>query len=513
MGCAQQVAPTGGPRDEIGPEILKSEPENQSNYFNGQEIELQFDEYVRLDRLKEQLIISPPLKYDLQTTIRGKSLKIEIQDTLKENTTYVFNFGNAIVDIRENNPLESFKYVFSTGAVIDSNRIAGSVIDAFEGEAVAEVYVMAYKTGMDLQDSIPYLQKPDYLALSDELGQFSLDYLQAGEYKLFALKEDNDNYLFDLLTEPIGFLDEWVSTDSQEDSVKLFLFEEDHELQFLKEQKEKGPSSQLIFNLPIDSLSYSSRLVDSMELNVQAEFISKDKDTVELWWPETKLRFPLIIQADTLTDTLNVAIDSLSKGKQSALRIKKFGPYRYFSPPSITFSQPIAKIDTSRLQLWDADSNAVNFELGQASTTKEYRLNFERKAGANYRLIIDSAAFTDLYGYQNDSSGFVFKFDEPDDYGSLQVNIESPYDQPLVLHLRDQRGNVLRKAVLMEPAFTFEHLKAGSYTLKLIIDGNGNGRWDTGNYLEGLQPEKVINYEGEIRIRERWDKEVDWIIN
>jgi hypothetical protein len=512
FACAQQVAPTGGAKDEMPPRILESEPENQSVNFKAERIEIQFDEFVRLNRLNEQLITSPPLEYNLLTSIRGKTLRMEIQDTLKENTTYVFNFGNAIVDIRENNPIENYTYVFSTGDYIDSNQVSGRLINAFQGEYVKNALVMAYKVNDALRDSTPYLKKPDYLALTDDYGNFKLDYMQSGEYKLFALKEDNDNYVFDLLSEEIGFLDQYVNTADTLDSLNIYLFKEDHETQFIKEQKESGPSTQLIFNLPVDSFAFSTKLVDSLDLLPKKVFYSKQKDTIELWWPEIKMRFPLIIQADTLLDTIQVAIDTLKEGKLSPLRVKQFGPHRYFAPSKISFSQPIMSFDTAKIKLFDADSLQIPYSIDSTANGNEWLMNFEREEEAKYTVVFDSASFTDIYGFALDSTAFGFTMDGSDAYGSLAVNIKSDFQDQLILHLLDQRKKLLRKVVLKDNSHLFEHLKAGEYKLKLIIDRNGNCQWDTGNYIEGLQPEKVINYEGEIRIRNRWDKEVDWII-
>ena len=128
IACAQVVAPTGGEKDILAPEVLKMQPENEQTNFTAKEIVIFFNEYVKLSRLKDELIISPPLKYDLGTKIKGRSLILNIKDTLKENTTYVLNFGNSIVDIRENNPIPDFKYVFSTGNEIDTSSITISGI-------------------------------------------------------------------------------------------------------------------------------------------------------------------------------------------------------------------------------------------------------------------------------------------------------------------------------------------------------------------------------------------------
>ena len=142
--CAQVVAPTGGDRDLTPPEVMSLVPENQSLNFNANSFTLEFDEYVVLRKLKEQLLVSPPLKYSLESKTKGKNLIFTIKDTLKENTTYVFNFGNAIVDLNEGNPLSNFQYVFSTGPVIDSLSFSGKVVDAFDLTAEKDAVLLLY---------------------------------------------------------------------------------------------------------------------------------------------------------------------------------------------------------------------------------------------------------------------------------------------------------------------------------------------------------------------------------
>lgn len=511
--CAQQVAPTGGPKDESPPDIQEVEPPSGSVNFQAEEIEIEFDEFVKLNRLKEQLVTSPPLKYDLITTIRGKSLKIEIIDTLKANATYVFNFGNSIVDIRENNPIENYTYVFSTGATIDSSTISGNVIKAFEGEVAEGVTVMAYLDEGSLTDSIPYKKRPDYIAISAKDGSFSLQYMQAAEYKLFALADGNDNYLFDLSTEKIAYLDSNVSSIDDPDSLELFLFEERNEVQYLLDQNEVGPATQLIFNLPVDSFSYSSDVLDSLEMEPMQEYISRDGDTVTLWWPERKMRFPLYIEADTLRDTLSLAIDTFDNSKRSPMRIKSFGPHQFYRAPRLAFSQPVDRIDTSRISLFGPDSTAKDFKFKQGSNERELILEYDRVEGAKYRILFDSSAFTDIYGYSSDSTGSVFILDEAEDYGSLKLRVKGDFESQLILQLLDPGKKLLREVILKDGEHHFKYLNSGSFTFKLILDENANGIWDTGDYLKGIQPEKVINYEGDIRVRARWDKEVEWIIN
>ncbi len=513
LGCAIQVAPTGGLKDEVAPKILSEKPESSTTQFDEDEFVVSFDEFVQLDRLKEQLVVSPPLEHTLSTAIRGKRLKVKIKDTLKESTTYVFNFGNAIVDIRENNPVENYTYVLSTGTFIDSGKIAGRVINAFEAVPAAKVTVMAYSSNRENLDSLPYLEKPDYVSKTDDYGDFILEYMKEGDYKLFALKDNNDNYLFDKQTEMIAFLDSTVSTAEKIDSVRMFLFEEDHELQYIKEQEENGPSIHLIFNLDVDTFSYSTELVDSIRLEPLLVDIDLPDDSIMIWWPDLKMRFPLIIDADTLRDTLKVGIDTIqANSRGSNLRITNFGQHQFFTPPFLKFNYPLDSINTALIKLINKDSVELPFELKGTRRAMEYLFIYEQVEGMRYSLSIDSGAFIDIYGHINDSSGFSFTLDEESDYGSLEVRIELEREGPYILQLTTGKGKFIKEVYLTEPTYLFEHLKSGTYGLKLIIDENGNQEWDTGEYLKAIHPEQAINYEGEIRIRNRWAKEVDWII-
>ena len=511
--CAIQVAPTGGEKDIIPPQVLNEKPESGTTNFDKDQIEITFDEFVKLDRLKEQLIVSPPLKYSLTTSIRGKTLKLKIKDTLVENATYVMNFGNAIVDIRENNPLENYTYVFSTSSEIDSGYVKGRVIEAFARDAAENVLIMAYADRGEDMDSIPYLERPDYVSRSREDGSFVMNFMKEGSYKLFALEDGNDNFLFDRPTERIAFLEDKVNSTEGVDTVEFFLFEEDHEKQFVKEQIERGPSTLLIFNREVDSISISTELLDSIEFQPLIEEFSAPNDSFKVWWPNEKLRLPLIVHADTLIDTLKIKVDTVEVKTVSPLRIGEFGPHHYYQAPLMRFTYPIASIDTSKMYLLDADSNQLQFELKAFRDSRTFQLIYPRKEASGYVFSVDSAAFTDIYGFSNDSVGYGFTLDEESDFGSLTIRLISDREEKMILQLLTGKRIYIKEVALDSKEYTFEHLKSGTFSLKLIIDENGNGKWDTGNYLEGVQAEEVIDLREEIRIRSRWSKEIDWVLD
>ena len=191
-GCAKRGNITGGAKDTIAPVLKASFPKNFSTEFKGKTIKLTFDEFIKLKDLKKQLIISPPLKNEplIIPSTPSKNITITINDTLQDNTTYSFNFGQSIADNNEGNPYNQFKYIFSTGKSIDSLAIGGKVKDAYLKEVEPFVSVMLYDVTKNYNDSIVYKQTPRYVTNTlDSLKTFKLENLKAGKYLLVAMKD------------------------------------------------------------------------------------------------------------------------------------------------------------------------------------------------------------------------------------------------------------------------------------------------------------------------------------
>lgn len=202
--CAKPVAPTGGPKDVTPPKVLRSMPINGSTNFKGRELVITFDEFVNLKDINQQLIISPPVKETPEFKLRGKNLVVEFKEPFREETTYNVFFGDAIQDITESNSIPGYKFTFSTGNVLDSMKIEGKLLSAFNLTPVKAAYVMLYDT---VYDSIPYKQIPYYIARTNEQGEFELTNLRDIPYMMFAISDINANYLYDLPNEDISFID------------------------------------------------------------------------------------------------------------------------------------------------------------------------------------------------------------------------------------------------------------------------------------------------------------------
>ncbi len=241
VSCANRGSPSGGDKDEEPPVIVDEVPENFSTNFKGDEIRIYFDEYVKINDIRKQLIISPPMDVDPVIIPMGsasKYISIKIKDTLQKNTTYAFNFGESIVDNNEGNPYPYYRYVFSTGDTIDSLSVRGYVEDALLEEPDTFISVMLYEVDSTYTDSIVYKEKPRYITNTlDSLTTFSIDNIKAGTYKLIALKDKNGNYKFDQKDDKIAFHEEFISVPSAAE-YKLTMFKEEANFKAIKPKQE-----------------------------------------------------------------------------------------------------------------------------------------------------------------------------------------------------------------------------------------------------------------------------------
>ncbi len=210
--------------------LQKTTPENYSTNFNAKEIKIYFDEYIKIQNLQKNLIVSPPMEPGPEITPLGtasKYITIKIHDTLSPNTTYAFNFGESIIDNNESNPYPFYRYVFSTGSFIDSLSVNGTITDALKRNAEEFVTVMLYEVDSTFTDSVIYKRKPNYVTNTlDSTTTFKINNLKAGNYLMVALKDENSNYSFEQKTDKIGFLKDFISIPS-DSSYNIELFRED----------------------------------------------------------------------------------------------------------------------------------------------------------------------------------------------------------------------------------------------------------------------------------------------
>lgn len=507
--CARKGRPSGGLKDSIAPLMVTAKPPYKQLNFSSKKIELSFDEYVTLKNINQQLVISPPLKYlpiITPQTAASKKITIKLTDTLQPNTTYTFNFGNSIQDNNEGNQLESFKYVFSTGNFIDSLKVSGRVTDAFNQKFDKNIKVLLYKVDTTFNDSIIFRQKPNYVTSTLDSTLFNITNVAKGKYVLIALKDYSNNYLFNPREDKIAFLKEPI--ELPRDSIikeRFSLFKETKKFKYyLPKQVSKG-KIQFGFDGKKENVSIELLSIVSEGFNSIIRF-ERDKDTLNYWHntiDNDSLVFKLTNGADIDTATVFLrkkVIDSL-KINSSVSRTLDLKDTLIF-----TSNNPITKIDPSKVLFIDKDSVQVPFQLVPEENTNRVKLLFDKKINNNYRLTLLPSTFIDIFNTKNDSLRYIFNTKEPEDYGSIILTISNENSSPVIIELLSESNKTIirRKVVSKSSSVEFDLLPAGRYLIRSIVDTNENSMWDTGNYLNKIQPEKVIYYPKVFNIRANW---------
>lgn len=511
LSCAKRGTPSGGPKDDTPPEIIKSYPENYSTNFSAQEIRINFNEYIKAKDLNKQLIISPPLKYQpiiFPQSGASKQLKIKILDTLKANTTYSFNFGNSIVDNNEENPFPFFKYVFSTGESIDSLTLGGSVKDALSNKTDDYISVLLYEIDSTYIDSTVYKEKPRYITNTlDSATTFKFENLKEGTYKLIALKEEADNYIFNQETDKIGFIEQELAIPTTE-QFELKLFKEIKNYKAKKPKHHRKTRIRFRYEGPYNNEIKISRLTQGLPEEFES-LITKDidSDTLNYWFkPEIELDSMLFVQQyKTAIDTFKVRIRK--KVKKDSLEFKRItSSLELDANYEISANIPVSKINKEKIKLLDRDSVAIPFSIQHDKFINKLSFVFDKKEKQQYKITAYPEAFIDYYGNANDTLQFSAVTKSLSNYGTIKVNLNNLPNTPIIVQLVTKDGKVkYQQFGTNKSVFDFLNISPSTYFLRVVFDDNGNKKYDTGNYLKVIQPERVSYYPEEIEIRANWD--------
>ncbi|WP_369048201.1 Ig-like domain-containing protein [Tenacibaculum sp. UWU-22] len=515
--CARRGNPEGGPKDKDAPIMVTATPPYKTIHFNKKEIKIYFDEYIVFKDLYKQLVVSPPLKTPLLITPQGtptKRFSIKILDTLKPNTTYTLNFGSAIQDNNENNKLESFKYVFSTGSYIDSLTLKGTTKNALKKEIEKNVNVLLYKIDSTYNDSIVYKQKPKYVTSTLDSSNFVFSNLEKGKYLLVALKEENSDYIFRPNTDKIGFYSDTIALPADSVLTKpITIFKEILPYKF-RSGKEIA-KGKILFGFEGEKNPMKVSVLSKTPANFKSFFqLQKDRDTLVYWFTpfETdSLNFKITTQ--NFTDTTTVF---LRKKKIDSLMISSVGNSTLLLNDTLflTTNNPIVKIDSSKFLLINKKDTLPVLHQLQKKSFNKLAVLFDKNPNEKYELKILPKAITDLYNTSNDTLTYRLNTKNIDDYGSVILNVQNQKNYPLIIELITTGNEVLRKQFInTSKKVTFSLLEPNKYTVRAIIDSNKNNKWDTGNFLTKTQPEEIIYLEKELNVRANWFVTENFLIN
>lgn len=591
VACASIGSPDGGPYDEEPPVLVKSTPGINATGVKDGKIEILFNENVKLQKAFEKVVVSPPQMQMPEVRSNGKKVTVELFDSLLPNTTYSIDFNDAVVDNNEGNPYENFAYVFSTGDVVDTLAVSGTVLNAEDLEPIKGIVVGLHSC---LDDSAFTKTAFERVSRTDSRGRFTIKGIAPGKYRVYALADANQNYLFDQKSEKIAFMDTYVSpfateairqdtiwrdsltidsimdvkyTRFQPDDLVLRAFAEEMNVQYLvKNPRDEHHKFTLFFAAPNEELPSIKGLGFDIDGKYQLES-SQKMDTLIYW-----LNDSMLFRNDTLklsvtykvSDSLGMMIDRIdtldlvpkkkwakvqelqqkiyNEEKKKFLRqaSEKEGYDKDNPPPFVpkakvlpvrfsgnstmdvngncrfVFDEPLAVADSSAIHLYQiVDSLLVPMEYvfrRSDNSIKEYELFAEWRPGLKYQITVDSAAFKGIYGGVSEALTRDMQFRTLDEYAVLYLNIPGVGNNALVQLLSSDKVVMQERSKDNRCAFYF--IKPGKYYLRLILDENNNGKWDTGSFEQALQPEKVYYYPHSLDLRALFEySQDDWDIN
>ncbi len=561
--CASVGTPNGGPYDEAPPKFLGSTPSPNQTNFKSKKIKLLFDELIQLEKPSENVIITPPQMELPIIRAGGKEVSIELKDSLQLNTTYTIDFTNSISDNNEKNVLENFSFAFSTGEVIDSLAVSGVLLNAENLEPMPGITVGLHS---NLDDTafvrLPFVRT----SRTNDKGQFTIRNISAGSYRIFALNDVNRDYKFDQPGEDIAFCDSLIIptfefTSRQDttwkdsltidtvrtvgytrfmpDDITLRLFKEKFERQYmLRPERSQANKFTFRFNAVPDTIPlpilFVTEPIEEPWYFVQTE---EEGKTIHFWITD-----PQVYERDTLsleityprTDSLNILqpqTDTLflatkrqppakkpKKGEEDdkpkidflPMTISASGSINTYDTVFVTFGEPVLEEFREKIvlsQKVDTLWNPVEFELlPDSANTLRYYLSRPWNYGEAYQLEIDSATIFSTYGKWNDKYSGTFNVKKKEDYGNLFITIAG-VDTTAYVELLNSTDLPVRRSPVRDGGALFMDLKPDKYYARLVVDVNGNGKWDTGNYADKQQPEDVYYSSKLYNVMQNWDVE------
>jgi len=565
--CANIGNPTGGAKDSIPPVLFKTIPELNGTNFKGSDARFTFNEYIIPDEISEKLVISPPMKKKPMIKMKGKTLIVEFGEDLKKETTYSLDFKDAVADNNERNPIDDLRFAFSTGAVFDSMRVAGYVKNALNQEPVEKALVLLHRK----QEYTAFIDSiPDYIGTTNKEGFFMIDNIARGEYRLFALNDGDNSLTYNSNAELIAFADSLIVPSAKYVAEKdtiikgldtlivngyvdyypgdqyLMMFEEEKFDQYLDASK-RNQANKCDFY-------FAEALSDSFRINLLKPTTTKEwsflesnlkRDSITVWLTDTiisnsdSLKFELQYEVlDSLNqlvvkkDTIELIYTAPKSPKQK--RKKSDVPeiptinlsnninssaHDLYQRIQIEAPEPLSSFDLSKIRLFsviDTVKTMIPIVVEKdTNSIRKYFIEYEWEPNSSYLFQIDSAAARNIYGHPSNKTEQKFRTQKEDYYGKIYLTISGLSGAAIVqLLANDKEEKILQKIqVLGDGKIEFPYLKPEKYIIRIILDSNKNGKWDTGFLAGYQQPESVVYYPKIIKLRSNFDIKENWEID
>lgn len=529
-GCAQVGSPDGGARDEDAPQVVQAQPAFGTTQFDQNAFVLDFDEFVQLQDARRQILVSPPLPTPPKAMVRGRSVRVELGDSLMVDRTYIVQFGEAVKDLREANVAKGLQYVFTTGDVLDSGRVGGRAVDAWTGEAVEGTRVLLFADGLPegildaaLPDSVRPL--PDYVGLVDDSGRFDVGFLPRAAFGVVVLDDVNGNYRADD-GESLGWLEGLLESVADSSGWAA--------MQGVPAVRMDTPpvvpttyttglrvDSSGYFRVALAGLSALQEGPDGLPQSALLVSLSGPEGPVELGmegdsiWaalpnfdPNLEAGGPWILTHPSGMDTLSFRQVDPATAPSPAGAAERYADvedrFRIRLAPL-----PVA-LDTqlcSGMVVQDGDTSEL--PRGRFALDGPHLEVGPLPQGAVVSLMLEPGAINGLGGATKDTLEWRVNVRKPADYGVIRVLQDTSLtgDTTHVWMLLNASGLPVREARMDEEG-RFAGLLPGRYGLARITDLNGDGRWNGARPAEGLAPEPVQQWAEGVDVRAGWEVEI-----
>ncbi|WP_223857616.1 Ig-like domain-containing protein [Sphingobacterium micropteri] len=513
--CANMQRPTGGPKDSIAPKLLDVSIPNFSTNFTEKRIILRFDEFIKLNNQYKEFSISPDLEDIVDYRVRKKDLVITLPDSLEGNTTYTINFGKGLVDYNESNPFIDYNYVFATGDELDSLSISGSVLNGFtkqfDQKKDENIKVLLIPTS---QDSIFGKRKANIFANVDTSGNFKFNNLREDTYRIYALKEQNNDRIFNGNDEWIGFIEDSIYLDRDITDIKLEITKA-YPKDFRTLEKKFEPTGHILltFTKPLERPAAKILFPAELDDN-KIEQYSLNNDSAKIYIPKAELDSIKIELSDNdeILDTIFIRTNKNAKFDREVKPIlsitNKVDRVRHIT---LTSASPLASVDKSKILIHEDSISRRNFQLQQDTLkTNLYHIRYNWRPKRDYELVIQEGAMHTSFGDTNVESKIRFTLDESDNYGNINFTVNG-LDSTMnyIVELIDEaKEKVFDRQPLhaSNPRINYNNYPGGKYSIRIIYDANNNGRWDPADVYAKKQAENIWYLGKTFTIRANWDQ-------
>lgn len=519
QSCARVGAPVGGKKDTIRPVPLRMNIDSSRIRVSRTigELRIDFDEYVTLKNVSRELIISPPIKRIkkiMPSNLPTKFVQIQWEDTLQANTTYSFNFGNAIADYNEGNILPYFTVAFSTGEKLDTQFVSGFIKQSFyqkltDEQRKAPVTVALY-TGNEKPKAT---DKPYYITRADESdGYFEINYIQPGTYWLLAFKDFNSNGIYDQNTEPLAYSKEALDLTESKKGISLPMYTTKLPEKLVEIKNAPGGLALIFQGNPKNPSISEAGTLPTSTIYSHIPY----SDTVRVYFPEfqdkTLKNLAFTYTHQKKTDTVK---SSYRPTTPAQMRLENISGGSI--PPTddlmLSANMDIDKVNTENWKLTEDSLTILPFTLKTDSLDKRLiKVKAQWNPGKKYMLSIPKNA---LSSYFVSAPAHIFEFSAgtPDSYGSLTLRLQDIPTHPFWLQILDTNQKIRYNAYGKKSEHTADALPPGEYTVRILIDENENGNYDFTDYAENTFAEPILYLDKKLTVRPLWKIVEDWNLN